>query len=109
MMKNHKPDGKRRMSVAYIMISNANDTDKHLGGLKDSSSRDPGSGSTFFLIIQFRGMIKFPHLLKECSILSMSLLFQEFQLQSGNQEVRTYQQHADFLLQDCNDIIPSDL
>jgi len=35
LMKNHKPDKKRRFSVAYIMIRNTNDTDRHLEGLKD--------------------------------------------------------------------------
>jgi len=34
MMKSHPSSGKRRMSVAYIMISDINDTEKHLEGLK---------------------------------------------------------------------------
>ena len=34
LIKNHKPDKKRRFSVAYIMISNTTDTDNHLEGLK---------------------------------------------------------------------------
>jgi len=34
LMKNHQPDKKRRLSVAYIMINNTNDTEKHLAGLK---------------------------------------------------------------------------
>jgi 23S rRNA (adenine2503-C2)-methyltransferase len=33
MMKNYRAGGKRRMSVAYIMIRDTNDTEKHLGGL----------------------------------------------------------------------------
>lgn len=34
LMRDQKANGKRRMSVAYMMISNANDSDKHLGALK---------------------------------------------------------------------------
>jgi 23S rRNA (adenine2503-C2)-methyltransferase len=34
MMKGHQSPGKRRMSVAYIMIRDTNDTEKHLEGLK---------------------------------------------------------------------------
>jgi 23S rRNA (adenine2503-C2)-methyltransferase len=34
MMKNHPSGKRRRMSVAYIMIRNINDTDRHLEGLK---------------------------------------------------------------------------
>lgn len=34
MMKGYHSSGKRRMSVAYVMIRNTNDTDKHLEGLK---------------------------------------------------------------------------
>jgi 23S rRNA (adenine2503-C2)-methyltransferase len=34
LMKNYRSGRKRRMSVAYIMIRDTNDTEKHLGGLK---------------------------------------------------------------------------
>lgn len=34
LMKNDQFNKKRRLSVAYIMISNTNDTEKHLNGLK---------------------------------------------------------------------------
>jgi 23S rRNA (adenine2503-C2)-methyltransferase len=34
MMKDHKSDSKRRFSVAYIMMRDTNDTEKHLEGLK---------------------------------------------------------------------------
>ncbi len=96
-MKNYSAGKKRRMSLAYIMISGINDTDEHLGGIEESSVLDQRSGSTFFLIIQFRGIIIFLLLQKEFNSLSTSWLSQEFQLQSGNQEGLTYQLHADLL------------
>ncbi len=34
LMKRYQSSGKRRMSVAYVMIRDANDTEKHLEGLK---------------------------------------------------------------------------
>ena len=34
IMKDHQPGRKKRMSVAYIMIMDTNDTEKHLEGLK---------------------------------------------------------------------------
>ncbi len=35
MMKSFPPDRKRRLSIAYVMIRNLNDTDSHLENLKD--------------------------------------------------------------------------
>ena len=34
MMKDHKPGKRRRLSVAYMMIRNTNDSERHLEGLK---------------------------------------------------------------------------
>jgi 23S rRNA (adenine2503-C2)-methyltransferase len=35
IMKSYPPGKKRRLSVAYVMISGVNDTDRHLSGLKE--------------------------------------------------------------------------